>query len=70
MLSRFLTAVIRAYQLLLSPILPPACRFQPTCSEYSIDAIRRYGALKGVAMAARRLLKCHPWHPGGYDPVV
>ena len=70
MLSRFLTAVIRAYQLLLSPILPPACRFQPTCSEYSIEAIRRYGALKGVAMAARRLLKCHPWHPGGYDPVV
>jgi putative membrane protein insertion efficiency factor len=62
-------ALIRAYRLLLSPLLPPACRFTPTCSEYSYEAIARYGVLKGGRLSIRRLLRCHPFHPGGYDPV-
>lgn len=70
MLSRFLLFCIQAYRLVLSPILPPACRFYPSCSLYSLEAIRRYGAFRGSVMALRRLLRCHPWHPGGYDPVV
>lgn len=60
---------IRAYQYLLSPVLPPACRFYPSCSEYAYQAVRRHGALRGGMLAARRLLRCHPFHPGGYDPV-
>lgn len=70
MLSKFLLFFIQAYRLVLSPILPPACRFYPSCSLYSLEAIRRYGAFRGSVMALRRLLRCHPWHPGGYDPVV
>lgn len=61
--------VIRAYQRVISPVLPPACRFQPTCSEYAWQAIERYGALRGSWLAAKRVLRCHPFHPGGYDPV-
>jgi len=60
---------IRAYQYLLSPVLPPACRFYPSCSEYAYQAVRRHGVLRGGWLAARRLLRCHPFHPGGYDPV-
>ncbi len=60
---------IRAYRLLISPLLPPSCRFTPTCSEYAMQAIEKYGALRGVYLAARRLLRCHPFHTGGYDPV-
>ncbi len=60
---------IRAYRLLISPLLPPSCRFTPTCSEYAMQAIEKYGALRGVYLAARRLLRCHPFHSGGYDPV-
>jgi putative membrane protein insertion efficiency factor len=60
---------IRAYRLLISPLLPPSCRFTPTCSEYAKQAIEKYGALRGVYLAARRLLRCHPFHTGGYDPV-
>ena len=60
---------IRAYQVLISPMLPPACRFTPTCSQYAIEAIKKYGVLRGFYMGARRLLRCHPFHPGGYDPV-
>ena len=60
---------IRAYKLLISPLLPPSCRFTPTCSEYAMQAIQKYGALRGVYLGARRLLRCHPFHPGGYDPV-
>ncbi len=60
---------IRAYRLLISPLLPPACRFTPTCSEYAMQAIEKYGALRGVYLGARRLLRCHPFHSGGYDPV-
>jgi putative membrane protein insertion efficiency factor len=60
---------IRGYRLLISPLLPPSCRFTPTCSEYAIQAIEKYGALRGVYLGARRLLRCHPFHAGGYDPV-
>lgn len=61
--------LIRVYQLFISPLLPPACRFTPTCSQYSLEAISRYGVLKGGWLSLRRLLRCHPFHPGGYDPV-
>ena len=64
-----LVYLLRGYQVLISPLLPPACRFTPTCSEYAIEAIRQHGAARGFYMAARRLLRCHPFHPGGYDPV-
>jgi uncharacterized protein len=60
---------IRIYQALISPLLPPSCRFTPTCSQYAVEAIKKHGALRGTYMAARRLLRCHPFHPGGYDPV-
>jgi putative membrane protein insertion efficiency factor len=61
--------LIRSYQLALSPLLPPACRFSPSCSQYSFEAVARYGLWKGGGLAIRRLLRCHPFHPGGYDPV-
>ena len=60
---------IKAYRYLLSPWLGAHCRFHPTCSCYAITAIERFGALRGSAMALHRLLRCHPWHPGGIDPV-
>jgi putative membrane protein insertion efficiency factor len=60
---------IRAYQLLLSPLLPPSCRFTPTCSEYTRQAIERYGFRRGAYMGVRRILRCNPFHAGGYDPV-
>ena len=61
--------LIRGYRLLISPLFPPSCRFQPTCSQYAIQAIERFGALKGGWLAIKRILRCHPFHPGGYDPV-
>jgi uncharacterized protein len=64
-----LRAVLRAYQLLVSPLLPPSCRFLPSCSEYAAEAIERHGALRGVGLAVRRLARCHPWGGSGYDPV-
>ena len=64
-----LIALIRVYQVAISPLLPPSCRFQPTCSQYAMEAIKKYGAVRGSYMGARRLLRCHPFHPGGYDPV-
>jgi len=66
---RLLAALIRAYQRFLSPTLPPSCRFHPSCSQYALEAVTRYGALKGSWLAARRLARCHPFHPGGFDPV-
>lgn len=62
-------AIIRMYQKLISPLFPAKCRFYPTCSAYAEEAIARHGVLRGMGLAVRRLAKCHPWHPGGYDPV-
>jgi len=67
--KRPLLAVIRFYQRRISPAAPPACRFQPTCSEYACEAIETFGALRGAAMAAWRILRCNPLNDGGLDPV-
>jgi len=61
--------LVRGYQLLISPLLPKTCRFYPTCSEYFIQAVSKYGALKGTWLGIKRILKCHPFNPGGYDPL-
>lgn len=61
--------LVRGYQLLISPLLGPRCRFHPTCSHYAIEAIGRFGAVKGAWLTGKRILKCHPFHPGGDDPV-
>lgn len=66
---RLIIVPIRAYQIVVSPLLGPRCRFYPSCSAYAIGAISRHGALLGSYLAARRLLRCHPWNPGGPDPV-
>ncbi|HEY6948828.1 MAG TPA: membrane protein insertion efficiency factor YidD [Gemmatimonadales bacterium] len=66
---RGLVVLIRAYQLVISPALPPACRFTPTCSQYALEAIRRHGAARGSWLAVRRLARCHPFNPGGFDAV-
>ncbi|UCE87871.1 MAG: membrane protein insertion efficiency factor YidD [Deltaproteobacteria bacterium] len=65
-----LVSLIRAYQLVLSPWIGPACRFEPSCSRYMMEAVQRHGPLRGVVMGLRRLLRCHPLAKGGYDPVV
>ncbi len=64
-----LTALIRGYQYLLRPLIGAHCRFYPSCSEYAREAVETHGAARGSWLAARRLCKCHPFHPGGYDPV-
>jgi putative membrane protein insertion efficiency factor len=64
-----LVTLLKFYKAAVSPLLPPSCRFVPTCSEYAREAIERHGAVRGTWMGARRLLRCHPFHPGGYDPV-
>ena len=69
MIRRMALGLLRGYKLLISPWIAPACRFTPTCSEYASDAIERYGVLKGTAKAMRRLLSCHPFHRGGWDPA-
>jgi len=68
-MKRVLLGLIAGYRLLLSPFLGPSCRFYPTCSAYAAEAIRVHGSLRGTWLAVKRLLKCHPWHPGGVDPV-
>nr|MBI3613199.1 membrane protein insertion efficiency factor YidD [Nitrospirota bacterium] len=67
--QRFSIGLIGLYRQWVSPWLPPACRFEPTCSHYAQDAIRQHGLARGLVWALWRLLKCHPFHPGGYDPV-
>jgi uncharacterized protein len=69
MTQQLLIGTIRLYQMAISPLFPQACRFYPTCSEYAIQAIRTHGTIKGLLKASARVMKCHPWHPGGYDPV-
>ena len=66
---RFAAFLITLYQRLLSPLFPPSCRFVPTCSQYAKEAILRHGIARGSYLAARRILRCHPFNPGGYDPV-
>lgn len=61
--------LIKLYRYSISPVLPSGCRFTPSCSAYSLEAVEKYGALKGALMSLTRILKCHPFHPGGYDPV-
>lgn len=67
--ARLLILLVRSYQLMISPLLGPRCRFTPSCSCYAIDAIRLHGPWRGTWLAARRIGRCHPLHPGGYDPV-
>jgi putative membrane protein insertion efficiency factor len=69
MIARLLILFVRGWQLGPSVILPPSCRFQPSCSAYAIEALRRHGAFKGSWLAARRIARCHPWGGHGYDPV-
>ena len=64
-----LASALRAYKRLVSPMLPPACRFEPTCSEYAAEAVEIHGVARGTALALTRLLRCHPWSRGGFDPV-
>ncbi|NHZ43263.1 MULTISPECIES: membrane protein insertion efficiency factor YidD [Massilia] len=68
-MNTLLVWLLRAYQLMLSPMLGQRCRFYPTCSNYAIEAIRTHGAARGSLLAARRLCRCHPWDDGGFDPV-
>ncbi|MCD6388699.1 MAG: membrane protein insertion efficiency factor YidD [Desulfobulbaceae bacterium] len=68
-MKRFLLFLIRMYRLLLSPLFPPSCRFTPSCSQYAMDAIHLHGVMRGLYLAIRRILRCHPFHPGGFDPV-
>ncbi|MHC5252377.1 membrane protein insertion efficiency factor YidD [Listeria kieliensis] len=69
MFKKFLVGLIGIYRKFISPLTPPSCRFSPTCSEYGIEAIQTHGALKGSYLTIRRILKCHPFHKGGFDPV-
>ncbi|MBD3378259.1 membrane protein insertion efficiency factor YidD [candidate division KSB1 bacterium] len=68
-MSTLLIRLVRFYQKLISPFFPGSCRFDPTCSQYAIDALNKYGPLKGIWKAIKRISKCHPFHPGGYDPA-
>jgi putative membrane protein insertion efficiency factor len=68
-MKRVLIALVRAYQYVARPLLGANCRFYPSCSDYAREAIERHGAVRGVWLAVRRIARCHPYHPGGYDPV-
>ena len=68
LLAYLIMAAIRVYQVTLSPLLGPACRFEPSCSRYMAESIRKYGPTRGIWRGLKRLSRCHPWDPGGYDP--
>ncbi|HET6911093.1 MAG TPA: membrane protein insertion efficiency factor YidD [Mycobacteriales bacterium] len=68
-MTRVLVLLVRVYRALVSPLLPPRCRFAPSCSAYALEALSRHGAIRGGWLALRRIGRCHPWHPGGPDPV-
>ena len=68
-LKKFFVCVIRFYQVCISPLFPPCCRFYPTCSNYALQAIEKYGPFKGIYLSIKRILRCHPFSKGGYDPV-
>ena len=69
-MRQFVVLVVRTYQMVLAPLLPPnTCRFSPSCSQYAIDAVQKYGVLQGCWKAVKRIGRCHPFHPGGYDPA-
>ncbi|PEJ57575.1 MULTISPECIES: membrane protein insertion efficiency factor YidD [unclassified Bacillus (in: firmicutes)] len=68
-MNKILIGIIRFYQKWISPATPPSCRFYPTCSHYGLEALQTHGALKGSYLTTKRILKCHPFHPGGFDPV-
>lgn len=68
-ISWIIIAIVRAYRLCISPLLGPKCRFQPSCSEYVIEAVRKYGPIRGVWRGFKRICRCHPWNEGGYDPA-
>lgn len=69
LLQGMIIMLVRAYQLVISPILGPSCRFSPTCSAYALEAVAKHGPLRGLLLALRRFLRCHPFSPGGWDPV-
>lgn len=69
MIARALAFLVRVYRATLSPLLPPSCRFSPSCSAYALEALELHGALRGSWLSARRIFRCHPFHPGGIDPV-
>ena len=68
-LNALLIGAVRAYQIVMRPLLPPVCRFEPSCSSYSLQALRRFGPFRGTWLTATRIARCHPFNPGGYDPV-
>lgn len=68
-MTRVLLFLVKVYQYLISPMLTPSCRYTPTCSEYAVLALKKYGAVKGGWLSLKRVSRCHPWHDGGYDPL-
>ncbi|HCJ51332.1 MAG: membrane protein insertion efficiency factor YidD [Gallionellales bacterium CG_4_10_14_3_um_filter_54_96] len=68
-MRRILIKVIHGYQYFISPLRPPSCRFTPSCSHYACEALTKHGLLKGLWLSIKRLVRCNPWHPGGYDPI-